>query len=136
MTTFWKGIAVACLGGAALEGLAAAGAILRAMRPPSDVRPEYALGDTTLSMLMVVVALIGVLTGLRAYRRLSPVSPWVRSIGCDCRGGVNVVHPVVGDGRLTGRCSRRTQVGSCRAAVVRSKASLAFAAERQVVGRT
>ena len=75
MTTFWKGIAVACLGLVALEGLVAAGGIVRAIRPKSVTNhAEDSFASTALSMV-VVVAVVGVLAGLRAYRRLSPVSP-------------------------------------------------------------
>jgi hypothetical protein len=76
MATFWKGIAVACLGAAALEGLVVAGFIVRAIRPASTVshHAEDAAGPSALS-LVIVIAVIGVLTGLRAYRRLSQDSP-------------------------------------------------------------
>ena len=76
MTTFWKGIVVACLGLAAVEGLVAAGAIVRAIGPTSvRAHAEDNIASAPLSLIVVVVAVIGVLTGLRAYRRLSPVSP-------------------------------------------------------------
>jgi hypothetical protein len=76
MMTFWKGIAVACLGVAAVEGLVAAGAIVRAIRPMSvRAHAEDNIASAPLSMVVVVVAVAVVLTGLRAYRRLSPVSP-------------------------------------------------------------
>src|SRR4051812_4176294 len=77
MMTFWKGIAVACLGVAAVEGLVAAGAIVRAIRPMSvRAHAEDNIASAPLSMVVVVVVAVAVVpTGLRAYRRLSPVSP-------------------------------------------------------------
>jgi hypothetical protein len=75
MKTFWKGIAIACLGMAALEGLVAAGVIVRAIRPTSVTgHAEGRFASTALSMV-VVIAVTGILTGLRAYGRLSRVSP-------------------------------------------------------------
>ena len=76
MTTFWKGIAVACLGLVALEGLVAAGAVVHAIRPTAvSAHAEDNVASTPVSLFFVFVAVVGVLTGLRAYRRLSPVSP-------------------------------------------------------------
>src|SRR4051812_1451232 len=76
MMTFWKGIAVACLGVAAVQGLVAGGAIGRAIRPMAvRAHAEDNIASAPLSMVVVVVAVAVVLTGLRAYRRLSPVSP-------------------------------------------------------------
>src|SRR4051812_48547145 len=76
MTTFWKGLVVACLGVTAVEGLVAAGTIVRVIRPMSiRAHPEDNIASAPLSIVIVVVAVAVVLTGLRAYRRLSPVSP-------------------------------------------------------------